>query len=205
MRFWRCHDYPCDRSKRQSRTLNLETELVGLGEIFRPLDRALLVDARSGDHALKLRPIVAIEETIEGLDRPGERVLVLVALGEKIVILLVGKVRIDRNRAVEENLELPRTGIEVRRGSEHDHVRRLHLLEDRRRVVLDDALVRLLTGVATRAIADLLVGDADLRDLVTRTTLAAAVAVGYAQSIFFRALRELVAEEIGVAALARRG
>ena len=152
MRFWRCNDYPCDRSKRQSRTLHLETELVGLGE--------------------------------------------------EIVILLVREVRIDRNRAVEENLELSRAGIEIRRGSEHNHVSLLHLLENRRRIILDDTLVRLLTGVATRAVADLLVGDAYLRDLVTRTALAAAVAVGYAQSIFLRALRELVAKETGVAALA---
>ena len=49
--------------------------------------------------------------------------------------------------------------------------------------------MRLLTGVATRAVADLLVGDADLRDLVTS---------------LLRALRELVAEEIGIPALARR-
>ena len=44
--------------------------------------------------------------------------------------------------------------------------------------------MRLLTGVAARAVADLLLGDADLRDLVTR---------------LLRALRELVAEQIGVA------
>ena len=167
--------------------LHLETELVGLGEILRPLDRALLVDARSGNHALQLRPLVAVEEAVEGLDRPGEGVLVLVGLGEKIVILLVWQIWIDCNRAVEENLELSRTGIEIRRGSEHDHVRRLHLLEDRSRIILDDTLVRLLTGVATRAVADLLVSDADLRDLVTR---------------LLRALRELIAEEIGIPALA---
>ena len=56
-------------------------------------------------------------------DRSGERVLALVALREEIVILLVGEVGVNRNRAVEENLELSRAGIEVRRGSEHDHVR----------------------------------------------------------------------------------
>ena len=170
--------------------LHLETELVGLGEIFRPFDRALLVDARRGDHALELRALVAVEEAVEGLDRSGEGVLVLVALREKVVILLVGQIGINRNRAVEENLELSRAGIEVRGGSEHNCIRRLHLLEDRRRIVLDDAFVRLLTGIATRAVADLLVSDADLRDLVAR---------------LLRALRELVAEQIGVAAPARRG
>lgn len=170
--------------------LHLETELVGLGEILCPLDRALLVHTRRGDHAFELRSVVAVEESVEGLDRSGEGFLALVALGEKIVILLVGKIGVDRNRAVKENLKLSRAGIEVRRGSEHDYVRSLHLLKDRRRIILDDALVRLLTGVAASAVADLLVGDANLRDLVARR---------------FRALRELVAEEIGVAALARRG
>ena len=190
MRLWRCGDYPCERSKGQSRTLHLETELVGQDEILRPFDRALLIDARRGDHALPFRPLVAIEESVERLDRSGERVLALVALREEIVILLVGEVGIDRNRAVEENLELPGAGIEISGRSEHNYIRRLHLLEDRRRIVLDDTLVCLLACVATRAVADLLLGDADLRDLVAR---------------LLRALRELVAEQIGVAALARRG
>ena len=50
--------------------LHLETELVGLGEILRPFDRALLVDARRGDHALELRAIVAVEEAVERLAIP---------------------------------------------------------------------------------------------------------------------------------------
>ena len=41
MRLWRCGDYPCERSKGQSRTLHLETELVGQDEILRALIKAL--------------------------------------------------------------------------------------------------------------------------------------------------------------------
>ena len=173
---------------RRAELLHLQAELVGLGEVLGALDRALLVEAGGEDLALQLRAVVAVEEAVKGLDRAGESVGVLVALREEIVILLVRKIGIDRDRAVEEDLQLSRAGIEVRGRAEDDHVCALHFLEDRRGIVLDDALVCLLTGVAARAVADLLLGNADLRDLVAR---------------LLRALRERITKEIGIPALTR--
>ena len=55
--------------------LHLQSETVGLDEVLRALDRALLIDSGRTDHPFEFRALVAIEETIEGLDCPGEGVL----------------------------------------------------------------------------------------------------------------------------------
>ena len=78
--------------------------------------------------------------------------------------------------------------VEVDGRGEDDDIRRQHLVDDAPRIVLDRTFAGLLAGVATRAVADLEVGDPHLLDFVPR---------------LFRTLGECIAELVRVAALAR--
>ena len=169
-------------------SLHFHSELVGCGHELRVLDRALLVHAGSADHAALLAALVAGEKSAQGGERAVEHLAVRVCHREEEVELLVGEVRIDNHRAVYKRLELRRDRIEVNGRGENDHVRRHHFVDDFLRIVLDCALARFLAGVAAGAVADLLVGDAHLLDLVPS---------------LLRACCELVAEDVGIAALPR--
>ena len=169
--------------------LHFHSKLAGGGHELRALDRAFLVHAGSADHAALLAALAAGEETAHRRENAVEHLAVRVRHREDEVELLVREVRIDDHRTVEERLELRRDRIEVNGRGENDHVRRHHLVDDLLRIVLDRACARLLAGVAAGAVADLLVGDAHLLHLVPS---------------LLRPRRELVAEDVRIAALARR-
>ncbi len=174
--------------KENPRSFHLKPHLVGFVEELRPFDRAFLMDAVGDERAFEFRAVIAIEEALHRLKRSGGG-LRLVREGGDEIVLFVRDVRIDRDRAVEERLQLRADGIEVDGRGEDDDIRGKHLFENRRRVVLDDALSCFLAGVASRAVTDFLFRDADFRHPMAR---------------LLRALRERIAEHIRVAAFARR-
>ncbi len=142
------------------------------------------------DDAPLLRAVQTGEKAPETLDGPLQRPLVAVGGGHDEEKRLVPDFGIAGHRPVDQRLHLGGHRVEIHRRRHDDHVGGDHLVQNVRHVVFPHADAALLTGLAAEAIADRPVPQENLLRPVAG---------------FLRAQQELVAQQIGIAALSWAG